>query len=192
MITGLQWVLMCTLGGGVGFALGYSAAEAVPNAMGRTVSDTVRFAVLGTAVAGGQWLVLRGRIAGAARWVLASGVVWTVIGALARPLEEAIGLPACYFVAGAVLGIPQAAILRHHARWAGLWVVASTLAWGGGWHAVEAIEWIVGLVTTEEVIGYAVGYAIYVAAVGALSAPVLVWLLAIGQRERAQLEQCTA
>ena len=192
LITGLQWVLMCILGDGVGFALGHAAAGAVPTVMGRIASDTVLFAVLGTAVASGQWLFLRGRITGAARWVPASALVWVVLGALARPLEESIGVTVGPFVAGAVIGIPQAAIMRHHARWAGLWVVASTLGWGAGWRAAGALNWIVSLVVTEEVIAYTVSYAVYGASVGVLSAPVLVWLLGQAQRERTQLEQCTA
>jgi hypothetical protein len=177
LITGLQWVAVCTLGAGVGFSLGHASADAVPIALRRIASDTVLFAVLGTAVASGQWLVLRGRIAGAAQWVVVSAVVWVVLGALARPLEESIGVAACPFVAGAVLGIAQAVILRHQVRWAGLWVVASTLSWGAGWHVVGALSRVVPLVVTEGVIAYTIGYAIYGTMLGVFSAPAIVWLL---------------
>jgi len=174
---GLLWVMMSALGGGIGFALGFTVSSIMPDLIGRTGSDIVLFGFFGSSVSVAQWLVLRTRIAKAGWWVLVGFLAWLVLGALAYTLEQAISLAFCPAVAGIVLGILQSLILRPHVRWSGFWVVASTLGWGLSWPVAGALDWVVALVVTDEIVGFVVLYAIIAAVSGVCTGLSLVWLL---------------
>jgi hypothetical protein len=131
--TVLVWVLASTLGGGIGFALGYAVCGALADVAGRAGRDVVLFGVFGGSVGIAQWLVLRTRIADAGWWVLASWSAWMVIGTVASTLEESLSLAFAPAVGGAVVGVVQSLVLRRHVRWFGIWAVASTIGWGLGW-----------------------------------------------------------
>lgn len=102
-----------------------------------------------------QWLGLRRIIPRIGFWAPAniigftvSSSIYTVVctvcglpGDLGR-LVGALGLTIAFVVAGALNGVMQQRILRHHVRYSGWWVPASAIGWGLG------------------VIGFAAGFAI--------------------------------
>jgi hypothetical protein len=175
--TGFLWVTMSALGGGIGFTMGHKMSSMLPDSIGRTGSDTVLFAVFGSLIGIAQWLILRTRIAKAGWWVLVSFLVWVVTGASAYPLEQVISLALCPVVAGVVLGIFQSLVLRRHVRWSGLWIVASGLGWGLSWPAAGGLDWVVASVVVDEIVGFAVLYAIIAAISGVFTGPALVLLM---------------
>jgi hypothetical protein len=181
--TVLLWVLMSALGGGIGFALGFAVSGTLSDFLGQTGRDVVFFGIFGGSVGVAQWLVLRTRIADAGWWMLASFLAWIVIGALARTLEQTLSLAFAPAVAGAVVGVLQSLVLRRHVRRSGLWVVASTIGWGLSWPVAGALDVVVALVVTDEIVGYVVLYAIIAAVVGVFTWPALILLLGRGQLE---------
>lgn len=66
------WILLSTIGFGVGKAMGASIADAVPGAVGLALDGAVIGGLLGIL----QWLVLRRQVAVAGRWVAASALAW--------------------------------------------------------------------------------------------------------------------
>jgi len=183
---GLLWVMVSALGGSIGFALGFWAANTMPDFVGRTGLDTVRFGFFGSLVSVAQWLVLRSRSAKAGWWVLVSSLVWIGIGALAYTLEQTIPFAFCPAVAGGVLGICQSLVLRRHGRWSGFWVVGSIVGWALGWPVAGALDRVVAVVVTDEILGFTVLYAIIAAVSGVFTGPALALLLGYSQRERLQ------
>jgi MFS family permease len=181
--TRLLWVLASALGGGLGFGLGVVISGSLSDLVGRTWRDIVHLGVFGGLVAIAQWLVLRTRIADSGRWILVSFLTWTVIGALARPLERTLSLSLAAAVAGALVGALQSLVLRRHFRWSGFWVVASTIGWVLGWPVAGALDGVVALVVTDEIVGHGVLYAIILAVVGVITGATLVLLPVKGQLE---------
>ena len=187
------WVLLSAVGGGVGFALGLAAAEAVSRILARPVFEAVLYGILGTSVAILQWLVLRAHVPQASRWVLASAVGWTLVGALADLVEIRAGLMALWpAIVGAAVGAFQWLVLRRHVRLAGLWIVASASGWVLSWHAATAMDRIVATIVSSEKAGLALLFAIFTAVVGAFTGLALVWLLRHPILKRPQLGESTA
>jgi len=120
--------------------------------------------VLGGIAAGlFQWLVLRRRIARAGWWLPATigagaavGVVVFVSGLVNRDVGWSAGVGA----GGTMLGLMHWLVLRRQVARAGWWVLASTAGWVAG-----------GL------LGAVGGWAAIGAVYGAITGPVLVWLL---------------
>jgi len=183
---------MSALGGGIGFALGFAVSGTLPDFVGRTGRDVVLFGIFGGLVGVAQWLVLRTRIVGAGWWVSVSFFAWIVIGALASPLEQTISLALAPAVAGAVVGVLQSLVLRRHVRWSGLWVIASTVGWALSWPVAGALDRVVALVVTDEIVGYVVLYAIIAAVAGVITGPALILLLGQGQLERPEYVESAA
>jgi hypothetical protein len=174
----LWWVLLSAIGGGVGFALGLGAAEAVSQVLGPSIYETVLHGVFGTLVAVLQWFVLRVHVTRASRWVLASAVSWVLVGALAGWLEIKPGLAVVWpAIVGVAVGAFQWLVLRKHVHLAGFWIVGSAVGWVVGWHTATAMDEVVGMIVYSEKAGLAVLFAIFAAVVGAFTGLALIWLL---------------
>ncbi|UCC63177.1 MAG: hypothetical protein JSV36_20970 [Anaerolineae bacterium] len=187
------WVLLSAVGGGVGFALGLTAAEAASWILARPVFEAVVYGILGTSVAILQWLVLRAHVPRASRWVLASAVGWTLVGALADLVQIKAGLIALWpAIVGAAVGAFQWLFLRKYVLLAGLWILASASGWVLSWHAASAMDKIVAMIVSSEKAGLALLFAIFTAVVGAFTGLALVWLLRRPILQESQLGESTA
>jgi hypothetical protein len=82
------WVLVSALGFGVGKFLG----EAVAQGLAGVVGSALTGAIIGAAVGDAQWLVLRGKVAGARWWVAANIAGWAIGWSLISLVEEAEGV----------------------------------------------------------------------------------------------------
>ena len=160
------WVLAST----VGFILGFVVAKATFGS--GALAGIVDGASLGIA----QWLVLRRYIARAGWWVLAS-IVGLAVGfgvcaavRFAGGFAEDVGFAMAGAVAGTVigasLGIAQWLVLRRHIARAGWWVLASAV----GVATFETVDFAM-LFDAGRV------FLVGVAAYGAITGGVLVWLL---------------
>ncbi len=187
----LWWVLASTVGWGVG---GGAVGVALGGGLSRGIVVTGYVGmVMGVIAAGAlQWLVLRRQVAQAGWWVLASIVSGAIVGVLAVGLGWVVGVIGRLVggtawgagwgpdwsadpggdvgfvvgvaVGGTVLGVLQWLVLQRQVARAGWWVLASTVGWVVG-----------GLVSgiTDTAVGWAALGAVY----GAVTGPVLVWLL---------------
>jgi hypothetical protein len=112
-----QWIMATTLGWLLG---GYLLAHlpVLPGGIGTGVL---------------QWPILYQRIPRAWRWMLATALSW-LAGAFLLLLAVPGGLQQLLagFVVGPMVGLGQWLILRHEVRWAGWWIVVSTMAWVTG------------------------------------------------------------
>lgn len=172
------WVLLTTVGGGVGFALGLAVAEAASRIFGRPIFEAVLYGILGTSVAVLQWLILRAHVTQASRWVLASAVSWISVGALADLVDIKASLAAVWpAIIGAALSALQWLVLHKHVHLAGLWIMASALGWVAGWHAAAAMDEVVAVIVSSETVGLAVLFAVFAAVSGAFTGLALIWLL---------------
>ncbi len=185
----LWWVLAS--------AVGWSAGGYLGSAAGWGLSRDIAIVGYGAGAAGGgiaagvlQWLVLRRQIARASRWVLASTVAGAVIGVVGVALGATLGFSTRWvgggpettgetssgewalFVLlglyGTVLGVLQWLVLRRQVARAGWWVLASTVGWVVG-------GLVAGLVGAT--VGVDLSWAGLGAVYGAITGPVLVWLL---------------
>jgi len=134
----LQWVManvvgMLALVGGI-------AMRHIRDSYLLAFGGLVLFAIM-------QWLALRREIKWAGWWVLATafslvvGAILGIVLGLAPPpifvhtragisiSDMFLGGPVAGFVAGTLTGVAQWLVLRRQARWAGLWVLASPIAW---------------------------------------------------------------
>ena len=161
----LLWVLASVGGWGVGGVVLGPVFSVVEPAFGLLVGGAAVGAIGGAALGVLQWLVLRGQLARAGWWIVASTVGWTVGGV-------SFGL-----VGGALAGFLQWLVLRGQLARAGWWIAASTVGWaigpvivlfGGVIGEMDAVL-IVLLVAVLWGIGGLVG--------GAITGAVLVWLL---------------
>ncbi len=134
------WWLLATV---VGFTGGAAIAALILKELEQVV--------LGAAIAGvtAQWLVLRGQIANAYYWILATtmgAVVGVVLGSGALllcvmlglgvswqspgiPIPGAMSFAIAAAVVGASVGLAQWLVLKRHVVRVGGWITASTMSW---------------------------------------------------------------
>ena len=82
------WVLVSSVGFGVGKVLGEAWTQGIPGAVGHGLSG----AVIGASIGIAQWLVLRRHVARAEWWVLANIGAWVVGWSLISVAEGSAGL----------------------------------------------------------------------------------------------------
>ena len=186
----LWWVLASTVGWAVGGAAGVALGGGLSR--GIIVAGYVGVAMGVTAAGALQWLVLRRQVARAGWWVVTGivgsavvGVLVVVVGAVVSFVGSAIGgadwgpdwsadpSTDVGWVVGAgllgtVLGVLQWLVLRRQVARAGWWVLASTVGWVVG-------GLVAGLVGAT--VGVDLSWAGLGAVYGAITGPVLVWLL---------------
>ena len=107
-----RWVLVSSIGFGVGKALGEGAVGGMTVWLGHLLSG----AIIGVAIGIAQWLILRRRVARAEWWVLANIAAWALGWSLISLAEDSEGLSTLmvYLVGGtgaAVAGIITAMTL---------------------------------------------------------------------------------
>jgi len=165
----LKWVIASALGSAAGvilwLALG-AALEAVglesgsPSTVTRTLIPGVVGAAFGTPFGIAQWLILRGRVGRAGRWVLATTLGYVVVflfGANAFPQGASVDLSAPQqILLGAALGAAVALppsilqwllVLRRQILKAGWWVMASAASWALGFAISFALRLAFGELT---------------------------------------------
>ena len=133
----MLWVLATNVGFFPGLALGNQLSASVAEPVSSAVVGGMFAAMVGVA----QWAVLRRHLPSTHHWITATTIGWVLgagLGALLlielAPNVTPGGVTwiiVIGFFAGAIVGIPQYAVLRKSdpalARW---WVAISSLAWG--------------------------------------------------------------
>lgn len=164
------WLLASAVGWGVGMEAGsffepggIKSLRSVPSLI---LAGYVALAVGANLSGVLQWLVLRGKVARAGRWVPASlgaaavvGLVVLSVGAVDAQRGWVMGAG----LFGTVVGALQWLVLRRQVPRAGWWVLASTVGWVVGIPLGETFGWL------------ALG-----ATYGAITGTALVWLLRRG------------
>ena len=101
-------------------------------------------ALAGMLVGALQWLILRKKISGAGWWILASfgaALVFSlVVFGVGLAYKEEVWRVGVGLL-GPATGLLQWLILRREVRQSGWWILASTLGWGLGIPAGEAVGW---------------------------------------------------
>jgi hypothetical protein len=165
----LKWIIASALGSAAGvicwLALGATLEVAglesgSPSIVARTLIPGVVGAAFGTPFGIAQWLVLRGRVGRAGRWVLATALGYIVVflfGATAFPQEASVELSAPQeIMLGAVLGAAVALppsilqwllVLRRQIFKAGWWVFACAVGWALGFAISFALRLAFGELT---------------------------------------------
>ncbi len=131
-----RWVLATNLGWFPGIFLGLKAAELVTGSV--LARACVAAVIAGSLFGAAQAFVLRGVLARPTAWWWSTVGGWTAGVALARWILDSVPIAltpvpdavAVAFIAGGVVGVPQAWILsRHSRRWA-WWPAISAVGWG--------------------------------------------------------------
>ncbi len=159
----LLWVLANAVGWGVGGPVGVEL-ESIGDPSGSLTSlstpSIIMAGYLGVAVGGIltaalQWVVLRGQVRRAARWIAASvvaaaavGVVVFAVGAVDADVGWVLGAGSF----GTFVGVLQWLMLRRQFTGAGWWILASTAGWVvalpvGGFFGWAALGTVYGVVT---------------------------------------------
>lgn len=158
-----RWLLACGLGIPIGFALGqvisfgigFTTGNAKVWAMGFVIGPGMTGMVLGLT----QWLILRGQILSARRWLVVTSVSWAaghattvlignvVYGVVNLALWQTPHLAAVWTISGLVSGLVSGAIggvwvglaqwwvLRERGQTSHHWILSTSLAWAIG-HAI--------------------------------------------------------
>jgi hypothetical protein len=133
----LRWLPTC-----VGFIAGGALATAVSGRLDSLPAALAGGALAGAVIGGGQWLVLRRLLPGAAWWIAATAVGQAAGLAVGAPLVGYGTGPRDLAVQGALTGLAlgalQALVLRRGAANGVWWAVAMPPLWAVGWLATWA------------------------------------------------------
>jgi hypothetical protein len=126
----------------VGFIAGGALATAVAGRLDSLPAAVAGGAVAGAVIGGGQWLVLRRLLPGAAWWIAATALGQAVGLAVGAPLVGYGTGPRDLALQGAVtglaIGVLQALVLRRGGANALWWALAMPPLWTVGWLATWA------------------------------------------------------
>ncbi len=126
----------------VGFIAGGALATAVGGRLDSVPAAVAGGALAGAVIGGGQWLVLRRLLPGAAWWIAATAVGQAVGLAVGAPLVGYGTGPRDLALQGAITGLAigalQALVLRQRAAGWFWWALASPPLWALGWVATTA------------------------------------------------------
>ena len=131
----VRWVIASAVGLFVGFAIYFFAVDSIAAEQGfilKTLISAVAGAIFGAAVGGAQLLVLRRKISGMNRWMVANIIGAAIGGTFALPIAQAVGdatnfnmaIFAGGIVLGLSLGIAQVVVLRTYLSGGGWWPLA--------------------------------------------------------------------
>jgi len=150
---GLRWVLLTIAGWAIGFPLGFVFVAVAGWIIGvhegsiilkLGLDNAAVFIVEVAVVSLMQWFALRRVVKQAGFWVPASIIGFTISSSIHGVVCHVYGYPddlgplgavgwaAASVVGGALAGLLQQRILRHHVRHSGWWVPASAAGWGLG------------------------------------------------------------
>jgi hypothetical protein len=82
-----------------------------------------------------------------------------------------------YGLFGALIGVLQWLSLRQQMSGAGWWLLVSSMGWAVGLRVAQAVDDVLGLFVSDEIVGFALLYGVMAAVAGVTSGPILVWLL---------------
>jgi hypothetical protein len=187
LIIWLSWILLSALGGGIGFYLGLTISVALPDFTGRVGIEVVLFGIFGATIGLAQWIIMRNLIPNAGLWILGTFLVWLVLGVLSDTIEKTFNHSWAPTLAGAIIGKVQALILRPHISWAATWIIASTLGWVIGWHVAAESDEIVGMLVNDEIVTFAILYAIVAGVTGVFTGLMLVLLFSRNHSRDSQI-----
>jgi hypothetical protein len=160
----------------VGFIAGGALGTAVGGRLDSVPAALVGGALSGAVIGGGQWLVLRRLLPGAAWWIAATAVGQAVGLAVGAPLvgygTEPRDLAVQGAIAGLAIGVLQALVLRRggaNGRW---WALAMPPLWAMGW----LVTWAGGIHVDEQFFNFGAYGAIAFTILGGF---LLVWLLRV-------------
>jgi hypothetical protein len=134
-----QWIMASTLGWLLGSVIfpGLSA-----------ISAGVGVGVL-------QWPILYRRIPRAWRWPLVTAVAWiggSIVLQVAVPSDLQLLLAG--LILGPIVGLAQCLVLRQGIRWAGWWIIISTIAW------ITGLTLLPGILASGAMVGALSGIAL--------------------------------
>jgi hypothetical protein len=121
--------------------------------LGRLLLPVLAVVTAGFFISIFQWLVLQGRINRPWRWVIATSLGWTSGYLLTLILPQAFEIFGG-LILGLATGIAQWVILRDAIRWAGWWIVFSTIGW------ITGLTLLPGLLLTGTMAGALTGLAL--------------------------------
>jgi hypothetical protein len=194
------WFFIClaaipmsfAVGSAVSYAIGFEIGSDKGWAVGLTVGALIKGALMGWA----QWWVLRRKIPGVGRWILASSVGWaigkaialvvsnSVFGVVDLALFGSVDLAVVWAVSGVVsgavggaiggtlVGLAQWWVLRRKLYRAEQWILASSV----GWAVSSAIVGTVDLATVG-MAGLVLTWVMFGAIYGAITGKSWTWLL---------------
>lgn len=125
------WIFASILGTLIGWFAGWRVSFLVPGVAAIFVLGGTVGLILGFT----QWLVLRGQMPGASRWIPASALGWAGGFSIGVALAQQLGLAEAGFglvvgaFTGAFVGLLQWMVLRGQIPDAGWWIAASVIAW---------------------------------------------------------------
>ncbi len=102
-----------------------------------------------------QWPILYRRIARAWRWPLVTAVAWiggSILLQIAVPSD--LHLLLAGLILGPLVGLAQWLILRQGVRWAGWWIIISTIAW------ITGLTLLPGILASGAMVGALSGIAL--------------------------------
>jgi hypothetical protein len=160
----------------IGFIAGGSLALGVIDRVDSMGAALIGGALAGVVIGGGQWLILRRVLPGAAWWIAATAVGQAVGLAVGAPLvgygTEPRDLAVQGAIAGLAIGILQALVLRRGAADGRWWALASPALWVTGW----LVTWAGRIDVDQQFFNFgAYGAITYTV----LSGLLLVWLLRV-------------
>jgi hypothetical protein len=121
----------------IGFIAGGALATAVAGRLDSVTAAVIGGALAGAVIGGGQWLVLRRVLPGAAWWIAATAVGQAVGLAVGAPLvgygTEPRDLAVQGAVTGLAIGVLQSLVLRRGAANGLWWALAMPPLWTLGW-----------------------------------------------------------
>ena len=136
----LSWTL-ATAGG---MLLGFLLSLPLVNLLNLSFAQIIVPVLAGTIIGFAQWIVLRRYVTATTHWVLADGISWVVGYILGLFLIQM--LPSTvfaafvgYFLFGVIVALVQWPVLRREIPHILTWILASAVAWAGGFWASQAV-----------------------------------------------------
>lgn len=191
----IRWVMASGIGLMAGFIVYFMLVVGLPAEQGfvlKTLVSAIGGAILGAAVGGAQFFVLRSEISGLNRWMMANLIGGVLGGIIALPVANAVGDAMGFnmavftgsIVLGLFLGIAQVVILREHLSGGGWWLLAHAagipLGWALGRGLGESVyNLVVGSVgeSTAQIISTLITIILFFGGYGMITGGILVRLL---------------
>jgi len=171
----LLWVLASAVAFGVGGRFGVALSPSSDLIVTGYLALTTTLVLAGVL----QWLMLRGQIAAAGWWILASVAAVAIVGVLVFGLgliNRDVGWVLGVVVGWIVLGVLQWLVLRGQVDGAGWWVLANTLGLVAAIPVVGFVTWVTGAPADTQIGGF-LRWLAFGAAYGVVTGTALGWLL---------------
>jgi hypothetical protein len=136
----------------------------------------------GTVIGFAQWLVLRRYVTASTRWDWTDGISWAagyILGLLLIQLlpSTVFAVFIGYFLFGVIVALVQWPVLRREIPQVFTWLLASAIAWAGGYWASQAVLSMFTDPLIEPVVGTAVIAITSGLVAGAITGVALIWIV---------------